>query len=210
MKKIHRYTKEQVDYLKSICTGRTRQEIHTLFNQKFGLSVTFGSIRSAMSRYGIKNKLQGYNSQFRNGHQPWNKGKKGLFFGDRDNWFKKGDEHYNALPVGSESVKEGYVWVKVAQPSEWERKHLKIWRDEHGEIPDGKLIRFKDGNKMNVVLSNLFMTDRRVATSVVKRGLDYDEPSLKVAIHHVAELELAAKDAESITNKKRPSGRMDA
>ncbi len=69
-----------------------------------------------------------------------------------------------------------------------------MWREAYGEIPKGMVIRFKNGNKMQVELDNLFMVAQRVQTSVVRRGLDNDNPEIKVAIHNLAELELTISD----------------
>lgn len=197
MKKFHRYTPEQVEYIASICIGRLKSEIRDLFNEKFNASVTNSSIRSIMDRNNFKSGLRGKAgaaTHFKKGHKPWNKDVKGLMLGGDAGWFKKGHDHWKTLPIGSESVREGLMMVKVDHPNVWEKKHLRMWREAHGEIPPGRVIRFKDGNKMNVTLENLFMVEQRVMTSVVRRGIDNDIPEVKVAIHNLARLELAIKD----------------
>lgn len=197
MAKNHKYTIEQIEYIGSICAGKSKLKIRDLFNDKFQANVSQGSIRSIMDRNGLKTGMRGLinrSTQFKKGQEPWCKGMKGLNTGGEAGWFKKGDIHHGALPVGSESVKEGEVWIKTAQPNVWVRKHLHIWRKEHGEIPPGMVIRFKDGNKMKVELDNLFMVEHRVQTSVVRRKMDSDNPDIKIATHNLAALELAISD----------------
>ena len=51
--------------------------------------------------------------------------------------FKKGNRPKNYLPVGSESIDvDGYVKVKIQDPSKWELKHRIIWSERFGEVPD--------------------------------------------------------------------------
>lgn len=196
MRKMHRYTSEQIEYIRSIAKGRTVQEIQDMFNKKFGTDVTFKSIKGIMYRNKIKNGMQGYNTRFKKGHVPWIAGKKGLIVHEncKKGWFKKGNKPPSHLPVGSESVKEGRVFIKIAEPNVWVEKHRYIWEQAYGKIPDGYVIRFKDGNKLNCRLDNLFMTSHRAQTSVVRRGLEKEHPELNVAVHRVAELEMKIRD----------------
>lgn len=199
MRKLHRYTQEQKDYIRDICEGKTVEEIQCLFNQKFNTNVTIKSIKGIMYRNGYKNKMQGYNTRFKKGHTPFNKGMKGVAFGGKETRFEKGNTNQR-LPIGSETIKEGRVFIKTANPDVWEEKHRWLWKEKYGEIPDGYVIRFKDGNKKNVTIENLFMTTQRAMTSVVRRKLEHEQPELNFTIHKLAELELAIKDA--VNNKR--------
>lgn len=193
MRKLHRYTPEQIDYIRKVSKGNTREQIKDLFNAEHDTSITLASIRSVMSRYGIKNRMQGHSTRFSKGQPAWNKGTKGVMTGGVETQFKKGDKHLGSLPIGSESYTEGRVRIKVAEPNVWKEKHLHIWRERYGEVPEGHVLRFKDGDSMNVTLDNLFCVERSVMTSVVRRGLDYNDPDLKLAIHNVARVELTTK-----------------
>jgi len=197
MKKYHRYTKEQIDYIRKIANKRTLKEIHRLVTDEFGINITIKSLKGIMYRNGIKCNMQGYKTRFKKGHKPWNKNKKGLYVGNGKGWFKKGNKPPSHRPVGSEVVNEGVVFIKVAEPNIWSPKHRYIWEKHHGKIPDGKVIRFKDGNPMNVVLDNLFMVSRSVCTSVVRRKMEKDDPKLNVLSHKLAELDLKIKEKEN-------------
>lgn len=196
-RKFHRYTKEQIDYIQSIAPGKTREEIKNMVNKRFNLKVTLGSIRSVMHRNGIKNKMQGYNTRFEKGHEPWSKGKKGINLGGEAGWFKKGNLPPSHLPVGSESIKEGRVFIKTDEPNVWEEKHRWLWEKHYGEIPEGTVIAFKDGDKQNVTIDNLFSTTPGARTAVVRRRLPEHHPELKIASHRLAELDIAIKKTVS-------------
>lgn len=194
--KKHRYTEEQIQFIREIAEGKHVEEIQKVFNDKYKVDVTFKSIKGVMYRNGIKNKMQGVSTRFKKGQTSWCKGMKGLNLGGNKGWFKEGNTPPSHKPVGSETLKDGWVMIKVAEPNVWRKKHHHIWEQEHGEIPDGMVLRFKDGNKLNVTLDNLFMTPAKAMTSVVRRGLENDHPELQVTTHRVAELELAIKDKQ--------------
>lgn len=197
---MHRYTLEQKEFIGSICEGLTVDEILEKFIDRFGVEVTKKSIKGIMYRNNFKNHMQGFETRFKKGQSPWNKDTKGLRLGGKETQFKKGNMPPSHKHIGSESVQDGYVWVKIAEPNKWIKKHLLIWTKANGPIPEGYVLRFADGNKMNVSLDNLFLTSRRVLTSVVKRGMDYDDPELKKTVHNLAELELTIKDIKKRKN----------
>jgi hypothetical protein len=196
----HRYTQEQIQFIREIAEGKTLEEIQELVKRNYNLVVSVRSVQGVMYRNGIKNGMKGYTTRFNKGQSPWNKDMKGIQTGGEEGWFKKGNLPPSHKPVGSESIQEGCIWVKVAEPNKWVKKHHLIWIESNGPIPEGYVIRFADGSKMNVVLDNLFLTSRRVLTSVVKRGMDYDDPELKRTVHNLAELELAIKDIKKREN----------
>ena len=106
--------------------------------------------------------------QFRKGQEPPNKGKKWDDFmskeaqeRSRSTTFKKGNIPKNHMQVGDEAkTTDGYWKVKIAEPNKWAYKHILLWQQHHGEIPEGHLIYFVDGNQDNVTIENLAMTDR--------------------------------------------------
>lgn len=99
--------------------------------------------------------------RFPKGHVPANKGIKGVCHpGSVPTQFKKGSKPGNWKPIGSERLsKEGYLQRKLTDtgypPRDWVLVHHIIWRDAGRDIPAGFRLTFKDGNKKNIVLSNL-------------------------------------------------------
>ena len=93
--------------------------------------------------------------QFKKGNVPHNKGKR--------NWwkpvhvFEKGNLPHSYRPIGSEriSAKDGYIYVKVADPCEWRLKSHIVWEQHNGKIPKSCLIRYLDNNNQNTDIDNL-------------------------------------------------------
>lgn len=75
--------------------------------------------------------------------------------------FKKGNRPQTYLPIGSEVVvRDGYVKVKVAEPNVWMWKHRMVWEETNGPVPRGYNVQFKDGDKQNCALDNLYIISR--------------------------------------------------
>ena len=105
---------------------------------------------------------RGGKSRFQKRQRSWNKGKKvGSRGRSAETQFRKGHTPHNALPVGSEIVStDGYRKIKVAEPNGWEFVHRRNWEADNGRISAGKMIRFRDGDKMNCSVENLMLISR--------------------------------------------------
>lgn len=103
-------------------------------------------------------------ARFTKGSVPANKGKKmpaDLYDKLAPTMFKPGHTNSNHKPVGSERVNvDGYVEIKVAEPRKWALKHRVIWEEANGPIPEGCNIQFRDGNRLNVKIENLYIISR--------------------------------------------------
>lgn len=73
--------------------------------------------------------------------------------------FRTGHCPANWRPVGSERVNiYGYIEVKVEEGRYgWRQKHREVWQAAHGPVPTGYNVMFKDGNKQNCSLDNLYL-----------------------------------------------------
>lgn len=99
---------------------------------------------------------------------PANKGKKQVEFMSpeaiertKKTRFKKGQTTWNVKRVGTERINTyGYTEVKVAEPDKWKLKHRIVWEKHNGKIPKGYNIQFKDCNKQNFDIDNLYMISR--------------------------------------------------
>lgn len=77
------------------------------------------------------------------------------------NSFKPGRESEMKKPVGTKVfTKEGYIKVKVADPSVWEYEHYLVWEKHHGPVPEGYCLTFKNGNKLDTRIENLAMISK--------------------------------------------------
>lgn len=105
--------------------------------------------------------------RFKKGHKSWNKGKNPKDYMSPEKYariartqFKKGQDPHNTKWDGAISVRTDtgtglkYLYIRLAK-AEWELLHRHLWRKHKGEIPEGHIVTFRDGNTMNVSLENL-------------------------------------------------------
>ena len=95
-------------------------------------------------------------SQFSQGHTPWNKGMKGLDIGGKETQFKKGHVPHNHKSVASERIDEdGYTYIKIDEPRKWVLKHRHIYEQHHGKLEPHMIVTFRDKNISNFEIENL-------------------------------------------------------
>ena len=62
-------------------------------------------------------------------------------------------------PIGHEKVyADGYVWIITEHGRK--QKHRVVWEQAHGPIPPDHCVKFKDGNRTNCSLDNLYLVSR--------------------------------------------------
>lgn len=175
---LHKWSKEELEYLKEVAPGHSYEEIFKLMNDKFEYQFTLEQIKGAMNRNKIKTGLGGH---FKKGSTPWNKGLKG-YMGANKTSFKKGQKPINYREVGSERINsEGYIEVKVGDPRKWQLKHRYIWEKHHGEIQPGHTIIFLDKDKTNTDIENLACVSREELLIINKNKLIKDDVELAKA-----------------------------
>ncbi len=156
-----RYTAEEKAFLRSFIPGHFSHEIQRTFEEKFGRSITCSQIKNFKGNNKVRS---GMDTRFKKGTVPPNKGKKmsaEQYAKSSSTMFKKGGIPQNYRPVGSERVNvDGYIEIKVADPSKWELKHRFVWEENNGKIPAGMNLIFKDNNPLNVKLDNLMLVTR--------------------------------------------------
>lgn len=158
---VHRWSEEEIAYLREHYPHHKRPQLLEMFNAHFNVNVSAAQLIGTLKRYKI---YSGRNGQFQTGQVPFNKGMRGVNFGGENGkktQFKKGQRPLNYRPVGSERVNiDGYIEMKVADPSKWRLKHNVVWEEVHGPIPKNHCIVFLDKNKLNVTLENLQLVSR--------------------------------------------------
>lgn len=148
----NRYTEAQLAFLKSN-QQLPRKELTEMFNEKFGTDYSKDNIKAVCTRRGFKT---GRTGRFGKESQPWNKGTVGLMKANSGTWSKDSHPEWNRKPIGYERTHvDGYIMVKVAEPNKFRLKHHVEWEKVNGPVPEGHVIRFKDGNKRNTDVSNL-------------------------------------------------------
>lgn len=204
---INRYrlfTDEQVEYLKNNYPGRDVADLRVMFNAEFDTDMTWQQIKTAVHNRGI---TCGRTGCFEKGNRPWNTGTKGLTFANKTS-FIKGDVPANRKPIGSERTcsKDGYILIKVAEKNphtgfstRWKHKQVYIWEKENGPVPDGKILMFRDGDKLNIEPENLMLISRVELLRLNKHGYKDTPTELKPSVLALTKLEVKIFDK---TNKE--------
>lgn len=193
---MHHFTDDEKKFFKNYVTGHSYKEIQSEFIKIFGWDISISQIKNFIGRYRLKTGLTG---QFKKGTIPHNKGKKmslDTYEKVKHTMFKKGNIPKNHRDIGSERLtKDGYIEIKIKEPNVWKLKHRYIWEQEHGEIPLGNIIIFRDGDKTNVSIDNLMMIDRKTHAVLNKTKLYKFENELKDTAVKIAHLKIAVNDA---------------
>lgn len=196
----HKYTKEQVEFITSHVCGKTTAELTAAINKAFELNLSTNQIRSFKKNNKLRN---GVDARFYKGQESHNKGKKGVG-GWEPTQFKKGQVPHNYLPVWTERVNaDGYVDIKIADPNVWKQKHLILWEEAHGPVPEDHVVLFGDGDKLNVVLDNLILVTRQQLFSLNKNKLIHSDIELTKTGCLVAELHQRINGLKKTAAKRR-------
>lgn len=175
IKKVKRYTKEELEYIRKITPGRHYKEIVEMFNKKFERQIDAKKLKETLGNHGISTGLTG---RFEKGHVPVNKGKKFPGTGNITT-FKKGNIPANKMKVGEDVITtDGYVKTKIAEPNVWEYKHKLIWAEAHGPVPEKHSVIFADGNKLNLSIDNLLLVSRAELLMLNRRRLISEDSEL--------------------------------
>ncbi len=195
MRELHKWTEEELQFLRQYVLSHSWKETTEEFNRRFGCSLSACAVRSAGKRFKIKTGRTGY---FSKGHEPENKGKKmapEVYEKCAPTMFKKGQASMNHKPVGSISVRSShgnrpYLYEKVAEPNIWRLKHVLEWEKHNGPVPKGKIIIFADGDTMNTDISNLVMISQAQNAVMNRRSLHGCDKEHTEAAANVAALKI--------------------
>lgn len=117
-------------------------------------------IKKELNRARVLNA--GKHTRFEKGNKAWNKGKKCpnlLLTNASKTMFKKGNKPNNTMEPNATSIRTDshgrkYQYSKI-EDSKWILSHRLMWEQTHGTIPAKHIVRFIDGNTMNLDLTNL-------------------------------------------------------
>lgn len=178
----HKYTQEEIQFLKEYAWGHSWKEITEEFNRRFNANCSVKAISGQLKRRGFKT---GRTGRFESGLVSYNKGKKmsyEQYEKAKPTMFKEGNVPHNTLPIGTEKMlADGYIWVKVdnvpraKKQVNWKQKHRMIWEEAHGPIPKGHVVIFLDGDRTNTVLDNLAMIPQKVLSRLNQGHLIFDD-----------------------------------
>lgn len=138
--------------------GTGHKQMAELIKENFGQEYTSQQIKSYYKNHNLNSGLTGH---FVKGQPSHNKGVKmspEVYEKAKATMFKPGSRPHNTNEVGDIVLASvGYYKVKVAEPDVWEFCHIREWQQAHGEVPEGMMVSFKDGNRENWHLDNLML-----------------------------------------------------
>lgn len=187
------YTHEQAQWLAEQYKSQPVSELVSAFNARFETDKTFGQILAFIKNHKVKS---GRTGRFKKGMEPWNAGTKGVMKPNSGS-FKKGSTPPNQKPLWSERIcsKDGYVLMKVPEqnphtgaPTRFKHKHLWVWEQEHGPVPEGMVVSFVDGDKLNCDPSNLELLNRSDLAVINQLGGNAIPPEFKEAAKLLAKV----------------------
>lgn len=170
------------------------RRLHTVYAKanSIGLKKTAAYLASPEACRMRRGDNVGAAFRFPPGHVPVNKGlrRPGWSAGRmRETQFKKGQFPVNRDPdyyvLGALRVNsDGYIDMRVSfKPGAlgWTALHRILWQDEHGPIPKGHVLVFKDGDSLNVCLENVELLTLR--ENMARNTIARFPPALRSAIH---------------------------
>lgn len=178
-KKFHKYTCDEILYIKNNCTDITSKDLTEKFNKHFSLNLSKQKILATIRRYKMKSRLIN-TGRFLKNKPPFNKGKKtGV---KPKNGFKKGHLPPSYKPVGSEKIdKCGFIVVKIADPNIWKLKHHFIYERFNGiKIKKGEKIIFLDGDRKNFNIDNLILLTNSEQITLAKMNIDMNNCDIDI------------------------------
>ena len=133
--------------------GRTMRSVYVKA-KALGLRKSKAYMQGAHADRFRPGNQRGKATQFKPGHRPHNKGKKGWQAGGNafKTKFKKGHRPHNWVPVGSERIsREGILQRKITDtgypPRDWKSVHSLLWEKHHGPVPPGHIVVFRNGKR---------------------------------------------------------------
>ena len=167
-----RWTQEEIETLSRLYPDHYASEVADILGR--GVSAIYCKARELgidsspekIQRAGYEGAMHpaALATRFKNGSVPLNKGKKvsaEVYAKIQPSMFKKGHTPANHRDVGSEWIdRDGYVFVKVAEPDKWKQKHRVVWESVNGAIPEGYNVQFKNHNRQDCRIENLYLISR--------------------------------------------------
>lgn len=218
------YPDKKTDDIVCFFTDRTARVIQQ-HAAAIGVKKSDAFMKSPLSGRISKDNDIGISTRFTPLMPGWNKGKKQSDYMSAEaiastakTRFKKGQDPHNTQPIGYERVTvDGYVEVKVrhlkdgdGKNKNFELKQRLIWEQNNGPIPDGGIIEFLDGDKLNFEDSNLVLRTRKENlqrnrnsdSAIVKRLFKVKEPEVVAEIIKEIPVVIELKRKTILLNQK--------
>ena len=156
------FSDEEIKWLiKNYNCKKSYTELSQEFYKNFGKKINKHTLKATSNKIGLRKDKENYASE--------------------NGWSK------TRLPVGTEKIFNGFVYVKISETREknkthkayhenWKMKAHYLWEKENGKIPKGYCLCYKDGNKLNCELENLYLlTPSELGKLVKNKVYGYNE-----------------------------------
>lgn len=184
MKKF--WTPQEIEILRRLYPDCKTETLELIFKRKasiisqkanlLGIRKSEGFKKSPLSGRMLKGSTIGEATRFTKQTGGWNKGMKQTDYMSLEmiektakTRFQKGQDPHNTVPIGYERItQDGYVEVKVrhlkygdSKNKNFELKQRLIYEKNFRPIPEGMIVEFLDGDKLNFEPSNLVLRTRQ-------------------------------------------------
>jgi len=185
------FTPPQVQFLKDHYGELSRKELTAALNEKYATTFKESQVAGFLKSNKIRSGRTGY---YTKGQKSWNKGSKGVMQPNSGS-FQKGQTAHNLKPTGSERVNvDGYVEVKIDGCKAWKLKQRVVYEQHFGPLTSADVVRFKDGNRLNIDPANLEKITRAEHHYLNQLGHNAAPPEIKPTIHAIAKLQAKVSD----------------
>jgi hypothetical protein len=124
------------------------------------------------------------------------RGQINLFRASHGKTVRKGHGGRHRVPVGSERPsKDGYLVIKVAEEAtvpmskdNWKLKHVWLWEQENGPLPEDHMVMFADGDRRNFTKDNLVAVPTRLMAVMNNVGVEWHDRESLLAAVAIAEM----------------------
>lgn len=169
------FPEEICRFIENNYQGTGHQQMADLIRQEFDREYTKQQIKRYYNNHHLNSGITGH---FVKGQPSHNKGVKmspEVYEKAKATMFKPGNRPHNTNEVGAIVLAtRGYYKIKVAEPNVWEFCHIREWKKAYGEIPEGMMVSFKDGNIENWNLENLMLITKGENAVMNTMHLRYD------------------------------------
>lgn len=187
-KKRKRWTQAEDDYLRKIYPEMSNEEVAMWLHRSKRAVMAHAYILGVHKSPEFAEK-QFRKGQFRKGQTPHNKGKSRKYWATPEaeelmakGQFKPGecrDDNPRKRPIGHEKVyADGYVWIITEHGRV--QKHRYVWEQANGPVPPNHCIKFKDGDRTNCSLDNLYLVTRAENCRMVTASLSTEQRKARI------------------------------
>lgn len=165
-------------------------------------------IRSETGRMSI-NHPNAIATRFKPGNESWTKGKKlGSQWGAKTQ-FKPGTLPPNTAPEGDGALRRrcDYWYIRLSL-GRWRQLHTHLWEQANRPLQPGEMVKFRDGNRDNCTLENLYLCTR--AENMRMNTIHNLPPDLKATIHTLTKFKKVIRQYEKQDHRStRPTSGRD-